>query len=145
MVIADEPVSSLDVSIQAQILNLMKDLQRDFNLTYLFISHDLSVIRYMSDRIAVMYMGKIVETAPNEALYEAPRHPYTKALLAAIPVPSPGTLSRMKPVLAEDVQTYRPGLGCVFQPRCPYREEICQKETPPIKDASTGHAYACHF
>lgn len=145
MVIADEPVSSLDVSIQAQILNLMKDLQRDFNLTYLFISHDLSVIRYMSDRIAVMYMGKVIETAPNETLYEAPRHPYTKALLAAIPVPTPETLSRTKPVLAEDVQTSSPGSGCVFQPRCPNRGVICQKETPPIKDASNGHAYACHF
>ncbi|MDQ5985676.1 MAG: Oligopeptide transport ATP-binding protein OppF [Syntrophus sp. SKADARSKE-3] len=146
VVIADEPVSSLDVSIQAQILNLMKDLQRDFNLTYVFISHDLSVIRFMSDRIAVMYMGKVVETAPNEILYESPRHPYTKALLSAIPViPTPGTIGMMKHILKEDVPQKPPISGCVFQPRCPYQVEICRKEAPPIKAASTYHKFACHL
>jgi oligopeptide transport system ATP-binding protein len=145
LIIADEPVSALDVSIQAQILNLLKDLQRDFNLTYLFISHDLSVIGHMSDRIAVMYLGKIVELAEREPLFKAPFHPYTEALLSAIPVPDPG-MKKKRVVLMGDIPSpLSPPAGCSFHPRCPYRMDICDTIEPELMDKGKGHYAACHL
>ncbi|MBN2515515.1 MAG: dipeptide ABC transporter ATP-binding protein [Deltaproteobacteria bacterium] len=145
LVIADEPVSALDVSIQAQILNLLKDLQRDFNLTYLFISHDLSVIGHMSDRIAVMYLGKIVELAERGPLFKAPLHPYTEALLSAIPVPDPG-VKKKRVVLTGDIPSpLNPPAGCSFHPRCPYRMDICDTIEPELMDKGNGHYAACHL
>jgi oligopeptide transport system ATP-binding protein len=145
LIIADEPVSALDVSIQAQILNLLKDLQRDFNLTYLFISHDLSVIGHMSDRIAVMYLGKIVELAEREPLFKAPFHPYTEALLSAIPVPDPA-MKKKRVVLMGDIPSpLSPPAGCSFHPRCPYRMDICDTIEPELMDKGKGHYAACHL
>ena len=145
LIIADEPVSALDVSVQAQILNLLKDLQRDFHLTYLFITHDLSVVRFMSDRIAVMYLGKIVELAPNEMIYTSPQHPYTETLLAAIPGRLPNkTIRPLKlsdEALAHGYQTS----GCVFWPRCPYRITICENTEPIMKEVREGHMTSCHL
>ena len=145
LIIADEPVSALDVSIQAQILNLLKDMQRDFDLTYLFITHDLSVVRFMSDRIAVMYLGRIVELARNEDLYENPRHPYTALLLASIPSPVPGR-SRKRIAMRDDFDSrvYRDA-GCLFEPRCPYRLPICRGEAPILREAGADHLLACHL
>jgi len=145
LIIADEPVSALDVSIQAQILNLLKDLQRDFHLTYLFITHDLSVVRYMSDRIAVMYLGKIVELGDNEAVYGEPLHPYTEALLAAIPGRRPGR-EKSRPVPGDDLLSLgHPAAGCSFAPRCPHRLAICHQESPLLKEVRGGHLTACHL
>ena len=145
LIIADEPVSALDLSIQAQIINLLQDLQEELNLTYLFIAHDLGVIEHLCDRVAVMYLGRIVELAPAEALYRSPRHPYTEALLNAVPVPDPDQ-NRDRPVLGGEVPSpISPPDGCHFHPRCPYAKEICHREYPPLEAKANGHLAACHF
>lgn len=144
-IVLDEPTSALDVSVQAQILNLLNDLQSEFDLTYLFISHDLSTIRYMCDRINVMYLGKIVESAPKHELFENPKHPYTQALLSVIPVPDP-SLKRDRIVLAGDVPSpANPPKGCRFHTRCRYREAICEIVEPPLVNVGGEHFVACHL
>jgi oligopeptide/dipeptide ABC transporter ATP-binding protein len=145
LIICDEPVSALDVSIQAQILNLLRNLQRDFNLTYVFISHDLSVIRQISDRIAVMYLGRIVEIGDSESIYEQPKHPYTAALLSAVPRASTGHRARI--VLSGDVPSpVAPPVACVFHPRCPrFHAGHCDVETPQLRELTPGHEAACHY
>ena len=145
LIIADEPVSALDVSIQAQILNLLRDLQRELGLTIVFIAHDLSVVRHMCDRVAVMYLGKIVELAESAALYSHPRHPYTGALLSAVPVPKPGLQSRRQ-VLGGDVPSpTRPPQACRFHTRCWKCQEVCTIEEPLLDPKSGGNLAACHF
>ncbi len=145
LVIADEPVSALDVSIQAQILNLLKDLQEDFGLTYLFISHDLGVVGHISDRIAVMYLGKLVELADTETLLTQPFHPYTRALLAAVPVPNPHH-RRQNQTLSDDIPSpINPPSGCSFHPRCPYKMEICDRMPPALTLKNAGRFAACHL
>jgi len=145
LVIADEPVSALDVSVQAQVLNLLVKLQRLLNLTYIIISHDLGVIRYISHRVAVMYLGKIVELASVDQLYADPRHPYTRALFSAVPVPNP-RLSRQRIILKGDVPSpIHPPAGCRFHPRCPERMEICDKEIPRTRRVGEGHLVDCHL
>jgi oligopeptide/dipeptide ABC transporter ATP-binding protein len=145
LIIADEPVSALDVSIQAQILNLLVNLQKQFDLTYIFISHDLSVVRHLCDRVAVMYLGKVVELANAQKLYQTPRHPYTKALLSAVPVANP-LHKKSRIVLGGDVPSpIDPPEGCSLHPRCPYADKICKDETPPLRELSSGHLAACHF
>ncbi len=145
LVIADEAVSALDVSVRAQILNLMIQLQQEFDLTYLFISHDLSVVEYVADRVAVMYVGKLVELADTTALYTTPKHPYTEALLSAIPKPDPERRSK-RIVLEGDVAdpAHPPG-GCYFHPRCRLAKTICQTDTPALRDIGNDHLVACHF
>jgi oligopeptide transport system ATP-binding protein len=150
-VVCDEPVSALDVSIQAQILNLLEDLQQKFNLTYLFIAHNFSVVKHISRRIAVMYLGKIVEIGKNEDIYERPLHPYTQFLLSAIPVPDPDrTRKRKRMILQGDVPSpIKLPTGCFFHPRCPHMEDICVREQPQLADYGDGgdgeHLSACHF
>ncbi|MFT4416629.1 ABC transporter ATP-binding protein [Fredinandcohnia humi] len=146
LIIADEPVSALDVSIQSQILNLLKDLQREFHLTYLFISHDLSVVEHISDHIGVMYLGTIVETGPKEVIFSNPQHPYTKALLSSIPIPDP-RLRRERIILQGDLPSpVNPPTGCRFHTRCPVATDICKVTEPPVKPGVTpDHFVACHL
>ena len=145
LIIADEPVSALDVSIQAQVINLMMDLQREKRLSYLFIAHDLAVVEHISHRIAVMYLGKIVEYADKKTLFTNPLHPYTQALLSAVPVPNP-KLRREKRLLQGDVPSpINPPPGCTFHTRCPFAEDRCRQEVPVLREIAPGHGVSCHL
>lgn len=143
LIIADEPVSALDLSVQAQILNLLREIQLESNLSYLFIAHDLAVIEHVSDRIAVMYLGKIVELTSAAELYHSPRHPYTEALLNAVPIPDPGQ-PRPTPLSGEIPSPINPPSGCYFHPRCPYADKLCQEISPPLAECGNEHLVACH-
>jgi peptide/nickel transport system ATP-binding protein len=147
LLVADEAVSALDVSVRAQILNLMQDLQADFDLTYLFISHDLSVVEYIADRVAVMYVGKLVELANADALYHDPKHPYTEALMSAVPQADPRLREGKQRIMLEgDVaDPANPPSGCYFHPRCSYAEDVCAADEPALRDVGAGHYVACHF
>jgi len=150
LIIADEPVSALDVSVQAQVINLLEELQDRLNLTYMFISHDLSVVEHISDRVAVMYVGKVVEVGNTRDLYRRPRHPYTEALLSALPQPDPRNRIEIVPLKGEVPSPANPPSGCYFHTRCPYAQEICSVEAPPLReipnaDGTGKHEAACHF
>ena len=145
LVVADEPVSALDVSVQAQVINLLMDLQSEFELTYLFVAHDLSVVKQISDRVVVMYVGKIVEMANTEEMFSNPKHPYTEALLAAVPVPDPRARRQDRKLLQGEVANpANPPSGCYFHPRCPYVQDVCRTETPSLQEVSPGHYASCH-
>lgn len=145
LIIADEPVSALDVSIQAQVLNLMQKLQEDLKLTYIFIAHDLGVVRHISDRVGVMYLGRMVELANSEDLYAEPLHPYSQALLSAVPIPDP-TYEREQVILTGDIPSpSNPPNGCAFHTRCPMAMDICKQQVPQFKEVKTGHSVACHL
>ena len=146
LVVADEPVSALDVSVQAQVINLLMDLQEAQNLTYLFVAHDLSVVKQISTRIAVMYVGKIVELADTEELFSNPQHPYTEALLASVPIPDPRASKQDRKLLEGEVANpANPPSGCYFHPRCPYAQDICKTEAPELIEKSPGHYTSCHL
>lgn len=144
-IICDEPVSALDVSIQSQILNLMKDMQEQKGISYIFISHDLSVVKHLSDRVGVMYLGSLVELADKDEIYNNPQHPYTKALMAAIPQPDPKLKSEMKSIEGEIPSNVNVPSGCKFHPRCPFAKDICSQKVPEVKEVKPGHMVQCHF
>lgn len=146
-IVCDEPISALDVSIQAQIINQLEDLQKDYQLTYLFIAHDLSMVKHISDNIAVMYLGNIVEIAESNELYAHPQHPYTKALLSAIPIPDPNTAKTKTRIMLEGEvpSPINPPQGCKFHARCKYKKPICEQQQPKLKDGGGGHMIACHL
>ncbi len=145
LIVCDEPVSALDVSIQAQIINLLKDLQRMFGLSYLFIAHDLNVVRHIAHRVAVMYLGKIVELTSRDRLYTSPQHPYTEALLSAVPIPDPTVKQKRIVLKGEMPSPVNPPSGCYFHPRCPYTEPICRQKSPELEDLGSQHWVACHL
>ncbi len=145
LVVADEPVSALDVSVQAQVINLLEDLQERFQLTYLFIAHDLSIVKHISDRVAVMYLGRIAELAATEELFSNPKHPYTEALMSAVPVPDPDYQAHRIKLEGDVPSPVNPPSGCTFHPRCPYAREICSREVPEYRDMGGEHFVTCHF
>ncbi|MFI4952684.1 MAG: oligopeptide/dipeptide ABC transporter ATP-binding protein, partial [Burkholderiales bacterium] len=146
-IIADEPISALDVNIQAQIINLLVDLQERFGLTYLFIAHDLAVVRHISDRIVVLYLGKVMEVAPAEELFSSPLHPYTRHLISAVPIPDAAMERRRQhlQLTGEPPSAVDPPSGCRFRTRCPIAQKICAEQTPPLAEHHDGHRVACHF
>lgn len=145
LVVCDEPVSALDVSIQSQIINLMMDMQEERKISYIFISHDLSVVKHISNRVGVMYLGSLVELADKDEIYENPQHPYTKALMAAIPKPDPTQRSSMEAIHGEIPSNVNVPSGCKFHPRCPYAKDICKTQEPAAKEIKPGHVVLCHF
>jgi peptide/nickel transport system ATP-binding protein len=145
LVICDEPVSALDVSIQAQTLNLLQDLQKDFNLSYIFVAHDLSVVQHISDRVAVMYVGKMAEMANSDELYNNPKHPYTEALMSSVPKADPLYKSERIIMQGDVADPSNPPTGCYFHPRCRYAQALCKEKTPEFREVAPQHFAACHF